>query len=96
MMVIVPLLTGLLAWLMVSHVRYPHLASALARRRSFPQLVELMFALVVAITLKEFALPVFFGYFVLAPLVNSARLQGLVAMGSGTRDARKSVPPVAG
>ena len=36
MMVIVPLLTGLLAWLMVSHVRYPHLASALGATPQFP------------------------------------------------------------
>ncbi len=95
MMVIVPLLTGLLAWLMVSHVRYPHLASALARRRSFPQLVEFMFALVVAITLKEFALPVFFGYFVLAPLVNPVRIRAWLRW---TREAEVSetpVPPVA-
>ena len=76
-MVIVPIMTGVLAWLMVSHIRYPHVASALARRRSFPQLVELMFAMVVAITLKEFALPVLFGYFVFAPPINQLRLRTL-------------------
>ena len=90
-MVIVPILTGVLAWLMVSHIRYPHVASALARRRSFPQLVELMFAMVVAITLKEFALPVLFGYFVFAPPINQLRLRTMTRPGPGTEE-----PTVAG
>jgi CDP-diacylglycerol--serine O-phosphatidyltransferase len=80
-MVIVPILTGVLAWLMVSHVRYPHVASALARRRSFSQLVELVFAMVVAVTLKEFALPVLFGYFVFAPPINQLRLRTMARSG---------------
>ena len=45
----------------------------LARRRSFSQLVEIIFAIVVTVTLKEFALPLLFGYFVFAPPVNQLR-----------------------
>jgi len=72
---ILPLITAVLAWLMVSRVRYPHVANELARRRSFSQLVEIVFAMVVAITLKEFALPVLFGYFVFGPPINELRLR---------------------
>ncbi len=74
-MFVVPILAGLLAWLMVSHIRYPHIASELSRRRSFSQLVELVFAMVIVITLKEVALPILFTYFVLAPPVNQLRLR---------------------
>lgn len=91
-MVIVPVLTGVLAWLMVSHIRYPHVASALARRHSFPQLVELMFAAVVAVTLKEFALPVLFSYFVFAPPIKQLRLRVLSRLDPGS-DARASDGP---
>ncbi len=73
--VVLPIITALLAWLMVSRVRYPHLANELARRRNFSQLVEIVFAVVVVITLKEFALPVLFGYFVFAPPINQLRLR---------------------
>lgn len=72
-MIIVPLVTGLLGWLMVSRVRYPHIAGELVRRRSFSQLVELVFALVVAVTLHELALPVLFCYFVFFPPLNQLR-----------------------
>ena len=72
-MILVPVLTGVLGWLMVSRVRYPHVARELGRRRSFSQVAELVFALVVAVTLHELALPVLFCYFVFAPLVNQVR-----------------------
>ncbi len=74
-MFVVPILAAVVAWLMVSHIHYPHIASELSRRRSFSQLVELVFAMVVVITLKEFALPILFGYFVLAPPINQLRLR---------------------
>jgi CDP-diacylglycerol--serine O-phosphatidyltransferase len=93
-MVVVPILTGVLAWLMVSHVRYPHVASALARRRSFSQLVELVFAMVVAVTLKEFALPVLFGYFVFAPPINQLRLRAMARHGQGTEETALPVAAV--
>ncbi len=72
-MIGVPLLTVALAWLMVSRIRYPHIARELARRRSFSQLVEAVFALVIAVTLHELALPLLFCYFVFAPPVNQLR-----------------------
>jgi CDP-diacylglycerol--serine O-phosphatidyltransferase len=92
-MVIVPLLTGVLAWLMVSHIRYPHLAGALARRRSFSQLVELVFAMVVAVTLKEFALPVLFGYFVFAPPINQLRLRTMTRIDRDAAEVKLAVAP---
>lgn len=75
---VVPPITALLAWLMVSRVRYPHIASELARRRNFSQLVEIVFVMVVVITLTEFALPILFGYFVFAPPVNQLRRRALM------------------
>ncbi|MFO7907759.1 MAG: CDP-diacylglycerol--serine O-phosphatidyltransferase [Planctomycetota bacterium] len=76
---IMPVMTVFLAWLMVSRVRYPHIVAELARRRSFSQLVELVFAVVVVITLKEVALPILFGYFIIAPPINQLRLRALGA-----------------
>ncbi|MHB0959153.1 MAG: CDP-diacylglycerol--serine O-phosphatidyltransferase [Pirellulaceae bacterium] len=92
-MVIVPLMTGVLAWLMVSHIRYPHLAGALARRRSFSQLVELVFAMVVALTLKEFALPVLFGCYVFLPPINQLRLRAMARTAPNGGEAEAIVAP---
>ena len=78
---------------MVSHIRYPHLAGALARRRSFSQLVELVFAMVVAVTLKEFALPVLFGYFVFAPPINQLRLRTMTRTDPDAAEAKLVVAP---
>jgi CDP-diacylglycerol--serine O-phosphatidyltransferase len=88
-MVGVPLVTVALAWLMVSRIRYPHIARELARRRSFSQLVEVVFALVITVTLHELALPLLFCYFVFAPPVNQLRMRatGQVV----TRDAPQIV-----
>jgi CDP-diacylglycerol--serine O-phosphatidyltransferase len=94
-MMVVPLLTGVLGWLMVSRVRYPHIARELARRRSFSQVVELVFALVVAATLHELALPVLFCYFVFAPLVNHMRLKALSRSGQTSEEPVAAVAPVA-
>lgn len=76
-MVGVPLVTVALAWLMVSRIRYPHIARELARRRSFSQLVEVVFALVIAVTLHELALPLLFCYFVFAPPINQLRQRAI-------------------
>lgn len=76
---VVPIMTIFLAWLMVSRIRYPHIVAQLARRRSFSQLVEFVFAVVVVITLKEVALPILFGYFIIAPPINQLRLRALAA-----------------
>jgi CDP-diacylglycerol--serine O-phosphatidyltransferase len=77
-MVAVPILTLVLACLMVSRIKYPHIAHFLARRRSFYQLVELVFALVAIITLHELALPLIFSYFVFAPPFNQLRAKAVV------------------
>jgi len=67
-MVAVPSLSAALAWLMVSRVRYPHLARQLERRRSFTRLAELLLAGVVVVTIHELALPILFCYYVFVPL----------------------------
>lgn len=85
---VVPIMTVFLAWLMVSRVRYPHVASELARRRSFSQLVELVFAVVVVVTLKEVAMPILFVYFVCAPPINQLRLR---AIAGRTRETAEPV-----
>lgn len=84
---VMPVMTVFLAWLMVSRVRYPHIVAELARRRSFSQLVELVFAVVVVITLKEVALPILFGYFIIAPPINQLRLRAL-----GARNGQAAEP----
>jgi hypothetical protein len=66
----------------------------LARRHSFSQLVELVFAVVVAVTLKEFALPLFFGYYCFAPPCNRLRLRLLGWAGWLPAPAATSVEPV--
>ncbi len=86
-----PVITALLAWLMVSHIRYPHFANELARRRSFSQLVELIFAMVVVITLQEIALPLLFSYLVFAAPINHLRL--LVTARLGRRAQVPVEPP---
>jgi CDP-diacylglycerol--serine O-phosphatidyltransferase len=76
-MIGVPLVTAALAWLMVSRIRYPHIIHELARRRSFSQLVEVVFVLVITVTLHELALPLLFCYFVFAPPINQLRLRAI-------------------
>ena len=91
-MVVVPVLTGILAWLMVSRIRYPHVVSELTRRRHFSQLVELVFAVVVAITLKEYALPLLFSYFVFAPPINQLRLRIMAWLGHESAELPAPLP----
>lgn len=93
-MVVVPLITVVLAWLMVSRIPYPHLARTLSRGHSFSQLVELVFVVVMAVTLKEFALPLFFGYYCFAPPCNRLRVRLLIWAGWRPAPAASSVEPV--
>lgn len=61
-----PALTLTLACLMISRIRYPHIANQLFRgRRNFQHLVQLIFALVVIFVVHELAIPLMFCYFVL-------------------------------
>jgi CDP-diacylglycerol--serine O-phosphatidyltransferase len=53
-----PIATIALAFLMVSHVRYPHLVNQLLRgRKSFAHLVTLLFAVVTIVVVREAAMP---------------------------------------
>lgn len=62
-----PVVTFLVACLMVSRVRYPHLFNQLFKgRRSFQHLVKLIFALVAIFAVHELAIPLIFSYYVLA------------------------------
>jgi CDP-diacylglycerol--serine O-phosphatidyltransferase len=70
---VLPILTLALAFLMVSRIRYPHLFNQLFRgRRSFRQLVQLVFAAAAVIVIHELALPVIVGYFVLGSPLRAA------------------------
>ncbi|MAT10167.1 MAG: CDP-diacylglycerol--serine O-phosphatidyltransferase [Rhodopirellula sp.] len=74
-MMIVPPLTVILAWLMVSYVRYPHLAKQLAKKKSMKRhyfkIVQILFAIIGALVFQEIALPVIFLYYLIAtPLIN--------------------------
>lgn len=72
-MFLVPVLTVILAWLMVSGVPYPHLAKQLAKKKSMKRhyfkIVQILFAVIFALIFHELALPVIFLYYLLTPFV---------------------------
>lgn len=75
-----PIVTFIVACLMVSRIRYPHLFNQLFRgRRSFRHLVNLSFALVAIIAVHELAIPLLFSYYVLSGPARaiSSRIPGL-------------------
>ncbi|MFO0903549.1 MAG: CDP-diacylglycerol--serine O-phosphatidyltransferase [Pirellulales bacterium] len=77
-----PIVTFVVACLMVSRIRYPHLFNQLFRgRRSFRHLVNLCFALVVIVAIHELAVPLIFSYYVLSGPARaiSSRIPGLGA-----------------
>lgn len=62
-----PVMTLVVACLMVSPIRYPHFFNQLVRgRHSFQYLVKLIFASVIVFAVKELAIPIIFFYFVVA------------------------------
>ncbi len=62
-----PVMTLLLACLMVSRIRYPHVFNQLFHgRRDFRQLRQLIFALLAIFAVRGLAVPLIVGYFVLA------------------------------
>jgi CDP-diacylglycerol--serine O-phosphatidyltransferase len=63
-----PIVTLVVACLMVSPIRYPHAANQLLHgKKSFQHLVKLIFTIVVVLTVLELAIPIVFFYFVLTP-----------------------------
>ncbi|MCH2600639.1 MAG: CDP-diacylglycerol--serine O-phosphatidyltransferase [Pirellulales bacterium] len=74
-MFVVPVLTVLLAWLMVSGIQYPHLAKTLAKKKSMKRhyfkIVQILFAVIFALIFHELALPVIFLYYLLTPFVQT-------------------------
>jgi CDP-diacylglycerol--serine O-phosphatidyltransferase len=67
-----PLIALMVAWLMVSRVRYPHPDRWLRKRRTFPDLVTLVFVLVIVSAGHELAVPLILMYFVLTPPLRAA------------------------
>jgi CDP-diacylglycerol--serine O-phosphatidyltransferase len=61
-----PIVTFCVACLMVSRIRYPKLAEMLRGRRSYRQLVKIIFVLVAAFLIHELAIPLVMLYFVIA------------------------------
>ena len=74
-----PFLSIVLAWLMVSRIRYPHVVSQLTRgRRTFLGMVRLVFVAVAVISVHELALPLVFCYFALGrPIAVWLRFVGI-------------------
>ncbi|MFO0869592.1 MAG: CDP-diacylglycerol--serine O-phosphatidyltransferase [Pirellulales bacterium] len=75
-----PIVTFVVACLMVSRIRYPHLFNQLFRgRRSFRHLVNLCFALVAIVAVHELAVPFIIFYYVLSGPARavSSRIPGL-------------------
>ena len=69
----IPVVTLIIACLMVSRIRYPHVFNQWFRgRRNFQHLVQLIFALVAVFAVHELALPLIFLYFVFASPVRAA------------------------
>lgn len=65
---LVPALTLLLAWLMVSRIRYPHLVNKLLRgRRPYQHVVQLLLAIVVIFAVRELAVPLVLCGFAVGP-----------------------------
>jgi CDP-diacylglycerol--serine O-phosphatidyltransferase len=63
-----PIVTLVVACLMVSRIRYPHLVNQLIHNRhGFQHLVKLIFACVVVFAVRELAIPLILFYFVIAP-----------------------------
>lgn len=74
-----PILTVVLASLMVSRIRYPHLLNQWTRgQRNFLSLVQLVFAAIALIAVHELALPLVFCYYALGrPLTVWIRFAGM-------------------
>jgi CDP-diacylglycerol--serine O-phosphatidyltransferase len=63
-----PVVTLAVACLMVSAVRYPHATNQWLREgQSYPQLVKLIFAIVIIVAVHELAIPLLLLYFVFTP-----------------------------
>jgi CDP-diacylglycerol--serine O-phosphatidyltransferase len=73
-----PVLVLALAFLMVSRLPYPHFFNQfLPGRRSFYQIVEIVFALVAIITIGELALPLILCAYIFTPFANFAIINDL-------------------
>ena len=70
---LLPIVAIVVALLMVSRFPYPHLVTHLVRgQKSFPQLVAIVFTLLLLVAVGRFAIPVFCAVYALAPpLVHS-------------------------
>ena len=65
---LLPIAAIFIALLMVSRFPYPHLVTHLVRgQKSFPQLVAIVFTLLLLVAVGRFAIPVFCGVYALAP-----------------------------
>lgn len=75
-----PVVTLLVACLMVSRVRYPHAVRRLIRgRRGEPRIIRLAFAAAAVVAIPQFAVPLLAGCYAFAPPATAAwmRLRGL-------------------
>ncbi|HID78391.1 MAG TPA: CDP-diacylglycerol--serine O-phosphatidyltransferase [Planctomycetaceae bacterium] len=71
---IIPLCALVLACLMVSRIRYPHVTNQILRRRHrYQQLILLIFAVVASLAAPELIIPLVLGWFVVASPLRAAR-----------------------
>jgi CDP-diacylglycerol--serine O-phosphatidyltransferase len=88
-----PVVVFATACLMVSRIRYPHVFNQVFRgRRSFQHLRQLIFAIVVVFAVKELAVPLIFGYFVLASPIRAVWTRA-AAHWHGKADAQRAESP---
>ena len=72
-----PIIMLVVACLMVSRISYPHFNQWIRGRRSFPDLVQIIFAIVAVFAVHEL-LPVFFLYFALASPIRAMWSEAVV------------------
>jgi CDP-diacylglycerol--serine O-phosphatidyltransferase len=76
-----PIFMLMLACLMVSKIRYPHVINLLLRgRRNFQHLLQLVFAMMIVSAVHELAIPVIFGFYAVASPVRALRTKLAVCL----------------
>jgi CDP-diacylglycerol--serine O-phosphatidyltransferase len=86
-----PIVTLIVACLMVSRIRYPHVFNQFFRgRHTYRQFVKLIFALVIVFAIHELAIPVILFYFVISSPLRAAWTRFVLPRWSGKPAASNS------
>jgi CDP-diacylglycerol--serine O-phosphatidyltransferase len=77
---LLPLFAVVVALLMVTRIPYPHLITQfLRRRRSFPQVVTIVFAFLVLLSVRWYAIPILCGLYAAIPAIRHAWIHVLLS-----------------